>query len=89
MKVKIGEYKNIKKNVHERINEYTENKQYHAGDILYELRKIVPENAFCMIGVAVTDLYPRDSWNFVFGLASLADRSGVFSFARYDDRFYE
>lgn len=27
-------------------------------------------------------------WNFVFGKASLVDRVGVFSFARYDPRFW-
>ena len=39
--------------------------------------------------MAITDLYPRDEWNFVFGLASIKDRTGVFSFARYDPRFFE
>jgi archaemetzincin len=34
------------------------------------------------------DLYPDPHWNFVFGQASLQDRVGVFSFARYDPFFY-
>lgn len=34
------------------------------------------------------DLYPRDSWNFVFGQASLTDGVGIFSFARYGSDFY-
>ena len=34
------------------------------------------------------DLYPDPRWNFVFGQASLHDRIGVFSFARYDPVFY-
>ena len=34
------------------------------------------------------DLYPDPRWNFVFGQASLRDRLGVFSFARYDPFFY-
>ena len=34
------------------------------------------------------DLYPEPSWNFVFGMASLRERVGVFSFARYDPAFY-
>jgi len=34
------------------------------------------------------DLYPDPHWNFVFGQASLRDRVGVFSFARYDPAFY-
>ena len=41
-----------------------------------------------MIGVCLSDLYPKDEWNFVFGLASIKNRIGVFSFARYDERFY-
>ena len=49
----------------------------------------LPADAFCMIGVCLTDLYPRDEWNFVFGLASIKARTGVFSFARYDERFYQ
>lgn len=41
-----------------------------------------------MIGVLITDIYPRPSWDFVYGLASLTDKVGVFSFARYDDKFF-
>jgi archaemetzincin len=41
-----------------------------------------------MLAVTMIDLYPEPSWNFVFGQASLADRVGVFSLARYDSRFY-
>ena len=35
------------------------------------------------------DIYPRPSWNFVFGLANLTARTGVFSFIRYDPRFWD
>ena len=38
--------------------------------------------------MSLIDLYPRDEWNFVFGLASIRDRTGVFSFARYDPKFF-
>ena len=34
------------------------------------------------------DLYPEPSWNFVFGQASLRERVGVYSFARYQSAFY-
>ncbi len=34
------------------------------------------------------DLYPDPSWNFVFGEATLSDRVGIFSFARYSPGFY-
>lgn len=57
--------------------------QIKAGDVLDALREDVPTDAYCVIAVTMTDLYPRPSWNFVFGMASLRDRVGVFSFARY------
>ena len=41
-----------------------------------------------MISILMSDIYPRDEWNFVFGLASLKDITGVFSFARYDENFF-
>ena len=56
-------------------------RQYHAGEIVARLKTRVPRNAFCVVGVTMEDLYPRDSWNFVFGLAS--GNTGVFSFCRY------
>jgi archaemetzincin len=71
-------------NIPNRINEYSQRYQYHAGQILKNLQPKLPADAFCMIAVCLTDLYPRDEWNFVFGLASIKDRTGVFSFARYD-----
>uniref|UniRef100_A0A096NU00 Archaemetzincin-2 n=1 Tax=Papio anubis TaxID=9555 RepID=A0A096NU00_PAPAN len=58
------------------------------GDILKFLKKKKPEDAFCIVGITMIDLYPRDSWNFVFGQASLTDGVGIFSFARYGSDFY-
>ncbi|XP_077019766.1 archaemetzincin-2 isoform X2 [Tamandua tetradactyla] len=58
------------------------------GDILKFLRKKKPRNAFCVVGITMIDLYPRDSWNFVFGQASLTEGVGIFSFARYGSDFY-
>ncbi|XP_020662105.3 archaemetzincin-2 [Pogona vitticeps] len=71
-----------------RVNEYTHNLQIHAGHLLNYLKKKKPKDAFCIVGVTVIDLYPRDSWNFVFGQASLTEGMGIFSFARYDSDFY-
>nr|KAF6308707.1 archaelysin family metallopeptidase 2 [Pipistrellus kuhlii] len=71
-----------------RVNENTKNLQIHAGHILHFLKKKKPEDAFCIVGVTMIDLYPRDSWNFVFGQASLTDGVGIFSFARYGGDFY-
>uniref|UniRef100_A0A8C6BUF4 Archaemetzincin-2 n=1 Tax=Monodon monoceros TaxID=40151 RepID=A0A8C6BUF4_MONMO len=58
------------------------------GQILKFLKKKKPEDAFCVVGITMIDLYPRDSWNFVFGQASLTDGVGIFSFARYGSDFY-
>ncbi len=75
--------KTIIKHVDKRNNPYSGQKQYHAGDILEEMKKVIPDDAFCVLAITVTDLYPEDSWNFVFGLGSFLERVGVFSFARY------
>ena len=37
----------------------------------------------------MTDIYPKEEWNYVYGLASLFDKVGVFSFARYDPDFWK
>ncbi|XP_054610980.1 arylsulfatase G-like isoform X2 [Dunckerocampus dactyliophorus] len=71
-----------------RINHNTENLQLLTGDLLQFLWNRKPKDAFCVVGITMIDLYPRDSWNFVFGQASLTKGIGVFSFARYDDSFY-
>ncbi|EFC48860.1 predicted protein [Naegleria gruberi] len=69
-----------------RLNDGVE--QYKAPDILKYLKKVIPKDAYCIIAVTMVDLYPRDEWNFVFGFASLEERVGVFSFARYHPDFY-
>ncbi|XP_006273060.2 archaemetzincin-2 isoform X1 [Alligator mississippiensis] len=71
-----------------RVNEYTHNLQIHAGDLLQFLKKRKPRDAFCIVGITMIDLYPKESWNFVFGQASLTEGMGIFSFARYDSDFY-
>ena len=35
------------------------------------------------------DLYPYESWNFVYGWGSPFYKAGVFSFARYEKDFYD
>lgn len=62
--------------------------QLLTRNILRVLPENLPENAFCVIATTMRDLYPGRSWNFVFGEASLRDRVGVYSFARYDPQFY-
>lgn len=71
-----------------RINPFSGNRQILTTDVLELLRKELPEDAFCVLAITMEDLYPHPSWNFVFGQASLRERVGVFSFARYDPAFY-
>ncbi|XP_041938550.1 archaemetzincin-2 isoform X1 [Alosa sapidissima] len=72
-----------------RVNSCSNNLQLYAGDLLRFLKKRKPKDAFCIVGITMIDLYPKESWNFVFGQASLTEGMGVFSFARYDDNFYQ
>jgi archaemetzincin len=71
-----------------RRNPTTQNRQLLTGDILALLKQKIPHDAFCLLGITMEDLYPAPSWNFVFGQASLRERVGVYSFARYDPAFY-
>ncbi|XP_030064342.1 archaemetzincin-2 isoform X3 [Microcaecilia unicolor] len=71
-----------------RVNEHTHNLQIHAEDLLKFLKQMKPKDAFCIVGLTMIDLYPKESWNFVFGQASLTEGMGIFSFARYDSDFY-
>ena len=72
MKVVVEEPLKSTKNITQRINEHTGKNQFNARDILKVLRDSIPAKAFCRIGVSVTDLYPKEEWNFVFGLASIS-----------------
>jgi archaemetzincin len=71
-----------------RRNRWTGQVQLLTGDILNLLQTRLPEDGFALLGVTMTDLYPDSNWNFVFGQASPRERVGVYSFARYDPRFY-
>jgi len=71
-----------------RTNPSTGLRQLLTGDILGLLAQHLPAEAFCLLGITLQDLYPAPSWNFVFGQASLRERVGVYSFARYDPSFY-
>lgn len=71
-----------------RRNPNTGNLQILTDDVLGFLKSRVPPDAFCVLAITMEDLYPEPSWNFVFGQASLRERVGVYSFARYDPAFY-
>jgi archaemetzincin len=64
-------------------------KQYRTG---YFLTRLLPggfpADAVCYLAITMVDLYPEESWNFVFGQASLSQRVGVYSMARYFPQFW-
>jgi len=60
--------------------------QIHAGWVLDELLKPrVPADAVALIAFTSSDLWPGEGWNFVFGMASLSERVGVWSLNRFGD----
>jgi archaemetzincin len=77
-----------RQNITTRRHPTTGNRQILTTDILMALKRRMPDDAFCLLGITMEDLYPEPSWNFVFGQASLRERVGVYSFARYDPAFY-
>lgn len=65
MKAKIRPLLNVKNlKVSSRENDWSGKLQYNSGEIIRALIPKVPKDAHCMIGICLTDLYPRDSWNF-------------------------
>lgn len=75
--------KGWERKVKSRVNRGTGKPQLNSKDILAWMRGQLPGDAYAMLAVTMTDLYPDESWNFVFGQASIRNRVGVFSFARY------
>lgn len=63
-------------------------RQVLAPDLLDHLKGRLPLDGYSLIGLTATDLYPDDDWNFVFGMATLRERVGVYSTARYHPSFY-
>ncbi|KAK2548855.1 Archaemetzincin-2 [Acropora cervicornis] len=57
--------------------------QLYIPDIYKYFRSHWPRDAFCVVGITMTDLYPSESFQFVFGQANYSDSIGVFSFARF------
>jgi len=61
-------------------------KQVLAGYVLDGvLRPRLPRDAAVYIALTASDLWPGRGWNFVFGMASLRERTGVWSIYRKGD----
>ena len=69
-----------------RVNSSTHKEQllteYILNDLLPPRR---PADAVALLALTTSDLWPGRGWNFVFGEASLTERVGVWSSARYGD----
>jgi archaemetzincin len=59
------------------------NLQWNCVDVLNHLQRRVPREAYIVMAATMSDLYPSEEWNFVFGMARIKNRVGTFSFARY------
>ena len=70
-----------------RMHAQTQQRQALTSDILQLLKARLPKDGYCLLAVTMIDLYPKPDWNFVFGQASLKERVGVYSFARYKPGF--
>jgi archaemetzincin len=44
----------------------------------------IPDDAIVVMAITAKDLYPSESWNFVFGQATIKNRVGVSSFYRFE-----
>ena len=63
--------------------------QYSTLDLMKDvLLPRLPADAVCYLGITMSDLYPDEDWNFVFGQASFDKRVGVYSLVRYTNRFW-
>ena len=90
MKVKMQPPINIKKlkKINHRINDLTGEIQYNGTQILLHAKKLLPSNAYAMLCLTQFDIFNKEEWNYVFGLADLTGKTGVFSLARYHPNFY-
>eukprot|EP01084_Bolivina_argentea_P054436 99825_1 len=70
-----------------RIDHWFDDQQLLTSDILSKLLMIksrkMNKHLFSLIGLTMIDLYPKESWNFVYGQAKLSYGTAVSSFNRY------
>ena len=67
LEVKVLPYFDVQKQkIGHRINDWSGKPQYNASNILRNIEKKLPADAYCMIGICLTDLYPKDEMEFCF-----------------------
>ena len=60
--------------------------QLHTGYLLFHILKpALPKDALMSLALTQHDLWPGMGWSYVFGMASLKERVGIWSMARYGD----
>ncbi|MEP6704611.1 MAG: archaemetzincin, partial [Acidobacteriota bacterium] len=65
--------------------QYPKNRQIRTSYFLDDLLpKLLPDDAAALICLTSLDLYPGETWNYVFGQASLEKRVGVWSLWRLE-----
>lgn len=78
----LGNVPNDKK----RLIAYKNNLQIRTGYFLDDvLPKMLPVDAAALIAFTSNDLYPGDTWSYVFGQATFSERVGVYSLYRLGD----
>ena len=81
------------KEMTKRTNGFTKKIQYKTDGFYDQLSKTRNQRnsrqELLAVAVTMADLYPEESWNFVYGQAHSVDGVGVYSFARLDPLFEE
>ncbi len=75
--------------IQSRLNENTHKPQLLTTDLMRVLEQQLPDDAYCLLGITLSDLFTGSELNYVFGQATLRTRVGVFSFARFDPAFFD
>ncbi|MBX3245518.1 MAG: hypothetical protein KF685_13780 [Acidobacteria bacterium] len=74
----------------QRVSDYPKRTQIRTNYFLETLLpKLLPDDAAALIAFTDSDLYPGETWAFVFGQASLVDRVGVWSLYRLPEMVLE
>ncbi|VTJ77162.1 Hypothetical predicted protein [Marmota monax] len=62
-------------------------RQLHTDGILSFLKNNKPDDALCVLGLTLSDLYPHETWSFTFSKSLPGHDVGVCSFARFSGKF--
>lgn len=73
-----------KQTLNARFNSKPKHYQIQVDEVLLKLKRKIPDDALCMIGLTMSDLYGDETDLFVAGMAAGKHRVAIFSFSRYD-----